>query len=536
MHTRALALAISLLSASLAIAGISACNDDCGGSGESVALELGTNADLFAVAAVSRLNPESVGYVAVGSGGTVVVWESSYSGGLAGPAAVVTVGNTTLRSLWIDEFAWWLVGDGGTAAVSSDRGLTWTIVDVGTNADLYEIIGIGSRLVVVGDNVVLVQAADGLWSEITPPTGGWGKLRAVQVVANRIYAVGLDGAVWRTADPTDEWARESVGSSADLFDVGRYGVDEHVAVVGSGGTLLVREGGEWSRAKTGVSVDLIGWSGDVALGADGQVYEVTSRLELEHLMTFAGARAFIFGACESGIVVGEGGMATEYIQYTSAEGRPFTLMGERWRPALLRRSSTPLAAQWADAGLHEHTSVASFARFGLELLALGAPAQLVAEQLAAARDELGHARMSFVLAQRFGGVAVAAGAMPMPRGALARAGDPVATALGLFEEGCVNESLAACEAAVEAATATDPEVREVLERIAADERRHATAAWAALRWLIATYGERVRGPLRARLARLSPASELHRRVHAELIQPIARSMLALDRAASLEVR
>jgi hypothetical protein len=510
VNARALTLAISLLSASLAIAGISACNylGDCSGGWDDWPLELDTSADLLAVAEGTDV------YVAAGTAGTVV-WAADWGSGSA------TVGDATLRSLWIDEFVWWVVGDEGMAAVSGDRGLNWTIVELGTSADLYAILNVGSRLVVVGDDVVLVQAADGVWSEVTPPGGGWGKLRAVQDSATRTYVVGLDGVVWSATDPTGEWVRESVGVDVDLFDVVRYG--DHVGIVGAGGTLLVRDGDGWSRAQTGVEVDLIAWAGGLVLGAEGQVYERRSELEL--LDTFAGARALATDKYGDGIVmVGDGGMArTMYLEY--CVGRPFTVAGERCRPALLRGSSAPLASKWAELGLDEHASVASFARFGLELLALGAPAQLVHEQLRAAGDELRHARLCFDLARRFGGVAVKPGAMPIPRGALNRAGDPVATALGVFEEGCVNESLAACEAAHAAETATDPEVRAVLEQLAADERRHATAAWVALRWLLASYGERVRRPLRARLAQRGPLSQLHRRVHLELIQPIARSMM-----------
>jgi hypothetical protein len=517
VNGRALTLAISLLSASLASVGISACGilyfGDCGGWDDSWAIELGTTADLFAVRSLYLTYPELI--VAVGAAGTVVAWGQN-------AVTVSTVGDATLRSVWVDEFVLWVVGDGGMAAVSNDRGLNWTIVELGTSADLYEIISVGSRLVVVGDDVVLVQAADGVWSEVTPPAGGWGKLRAVHETVTRTYAVGLDGVVWSTMDPAGEWVRESAGVAVDLFDVGQHG--EHVAIVGAGGTLVVRDGEEWSRAKTGVDVDLIGWSDGFVLGTDGQLYDVTSERELEYLETFPGARALVTQKYGGEIVVGDGGMARSKYYVTCEGGRPFTVDGERCRPSL-DPIAEQLACKWAQDGLHEHASVASFARFGLELLALGAPAQLLNEQLLAASDELRHARLCFALARRFGGVAVRPGAMPMPRGALDRAGDPVATALGVFEEGCVNESSAACEAAHAAELATDPEVRAVLEQIAADERRHATAAWVALRWLIATHGERVRGPLRTRLAQLGPVSEIHRRVHVELIQPIARSML-----------
>lgn len=51
----------------------------------------------------------------------------------------------------------------------------------------------------------------------------------------------------------------------------------------------------------------------------------------------------------------------------------------------------------------EHASVAAFARFTLQLLAMGAPAELVQASVGAAADELDHARLRFGIADRFDG-------------------------------------------------------------------------------------------------------------------------------------
>src|SRR5262245_889099 len=52
-----------------------------------------------------------------------------------------------------------------------------------------------------------------------------------------------------------------------------------------------------------------------------------------------------------------------------------------------------LAAAWLRDAQMEHASIASFARFTLELLAVGAPAELVADSQRASLDEIEHARM-----------------------------------------------------------------------------------------------------------------------------------------------
>src|SRR5688572_10054793 len=71
------------------------------------------------------------------------------------------------------------------------------------------------------------------------------------------------------------------------------------------------------------------------------------------------------------------------------------------------------AEYWANAGLFEHASVAAFARFALQLLALGAPADLVASAQAAMADEIEHARLCFGLAWRYRGRSVGPSALPI---------------------------------------------------------------------------------------------------------------------------
>ncbi len=57
-----------------------------------------------------------------------------------------------------------------------------------------------------------------------------------------------------------------------------------------------------------------------------------------------------------------------------------------------------LGAAWLRNALMEHASVAALARFTLELLAVGAPADLIRDSNAAASDETRHAELCFALA------------------------------------------------------------------------------------------------------------------------------------------
>ena len=150
-------------------------------------------------------------------------------------------------------------------------------------------------------------------------------------------------------------------------------------------------------------------------------------------------------------------------------------------PALARR----LAEHWTEIGLMEHASVAAFARFTLQLLALGAPAELVRESTAAQADEMRHASLAFELASAYAGAPVGPGRLDLT-GAL----DPQSVEDILrttIQEGCVGETRAALEAAEAARLATVPRVKSALEGIAVDEGRHAALAWRVVRWLLAEH-------------------------------------------------
>jgi hypothetical protein len=141
-----------------------------------------------------------------------------------------------------------------------------------------------------------------------------------------------------------------------------------------------------------------------------------------------------------------------------------------------------LAEAWTRSALDEHASVASFARFVLELLAVGAPADLVYAAQRAMGDEIEHARLCFGLATAYAGHPVGPGALA-PGDAGAR-GDLAAIAAAAVREGCVGETLAAFEAAAARADATDPAVRAALDVIARDEAEHAALAFRFVAWVM----------------------------------------------------
>lgn len=195
---------------------------------------------------------------------------------------------------------------------------------------------------------------------------------------------------------------------------------------------------------------------------------------------------------------------------TSCYGRPYVanaevvsapVIGNRaWgstavaQPDLSKLGSDQRAALvefWSDNARAEHSSIAGFHRFALDLFAHGAPPELLDRCIRAAADELAHARLCFSLASHYADEPLGPGPMPLGDSApIARS--LVALAVATAREGCLAESSAAWLAGEVAIATSDPIVRAVLERIAHEEAEHAELAWMTLRWAIETGGPEVR--------------------------------------------
>jgi hypothetical protein len=183
-----------------------------------------------------------------------------------------------------------------------------------------------------------------------------------------------------------------------------------------------------------------------------------------------------------------------------AVGRPFLVANEVRAATAIRRSdwtapltelrlegmsavlASRLAAEWTRAGQLEHASIAAFARFVFELLALGAPADLVADATRAMADETEHARTCFAFASSFRTRRVGPSTLDVS-GALDGVSFPSAVRSAVIE-GCIGETLAAIEAEEASERALEPTIKSALRRIAEDERRHAALAWRFVRWAL----------------------------------------------------
>jgi len=197
---------------------------------------------------------------------------------------------------------------------------------------------------------------------------------------------------------------------------------------------------------------------------------------------------------------------------------------------------TALSEAWARDGLLEHASVASFGRFAMELLAVGAPSDLLEMAHQAALDEVRHARLTLGLASAYAGENIAPS--PFPFGGRVEVSSHLADiAARAVKEGCVGETLASVLAAEQLGQATDPAVRGVLSVIAEDEARHAELAWRVVAWAITVGGGEVRRAVAEAFAEAllgqgelaaeaSIAQEEGLEAHGRLSGPVLRATLA----------
>lgn len=183
-----------------------------------------------------------------------------------------------------------------------------------------------------------------------------------------------------------------------------------------------------------------------------------------------------------------------------------------------------LAAHWTKMGQLEHASIAAFARFSLQLLALGAPPDLVQDCTRALSDETVHARLCFQLASAYAGRAIGPGPLDVEH-SLAAASLPEIVEL-VIAEGCVGETVAALEALEAASAAADPVVRAVYAQIARDEQRHAELAFRFVRWALERDREGVTACVQRALSSGAQAPEAAR----SIAQPCLAALLA-DAAA-----
>lgn len=142
-----------------------------------------------------------------------------------------------------------------------------------------------------------------------------------------------------------------------------------------------------------------------------------------------------------------------------------------------------LAVRLRRDALEEHASIAAFARTLCELVALGAPTDLLAATGRALADEVRHTAETLAWGEQITGERWTITAFPAAAAPLRAGADAAAQLLrDVFRGGALGETLAAAAAAEEGLRAP-VEMRAFYRRLAEDEARHAALAFVTLRWL-----------------------------------------------------
>ena len=220
-------------------------------------------------------------------------------------------------------------------------------------------------------------------------------------------------------------------------------------------------------------------------------------------------------------------------EYDCAIGRPLLeagncqvapiTIGEGWVKEIPHLNCSSLSAEekayvltrWKSIVQLEHSSVASFARFTLQLMSLGAPAELLhATQLAAA-DEVRHTQQAAEILSALSGNIVSLGDLSTDTLTLTCTREQLMSQL--IHEACVGETLGVAEVTEAARLCTHPLVRTHLEHVRDDETRHAQLAWQSLHWLIES------APIHEQAALSQLALECFEKARQDLVsQPILK--------------
>ncbi len=196
---------------------------------------------------------------------------------------------------------------------------------------------------------------------------------------------------------------------------------------------------------------------------------------------------------------------------------------------LSKEQRAQAAAHWSHSGSMEHASVASFSRFSLDLMAMGAPADLVQGAHLAALDEIKHTQLSFSLASLFNGTThFTPDKFIIPDAKVEIARDLSAMVARTLAEGCIGETLAAVRAFYGASSlenldhqarqAEEPfasAVLSALSAIAVDEARHAALAWDTVKWAFSQEDGATRSAI------ISAIKKLAAQAHADDLEPAA---------------
>ncbi|MBL9037152.1 MAG: ferritin-like domain-containing protein [Archangium sp.] len=269
----------------------------------------------------------------------------------------------------------------------------------------------------------------------------------------------------------------------------------------------------FSEAKTVAAwLMLVGMLGAVAVGFASLIRIIGATMRPEPVAALTWVGLFSAGASSLGglLATTVGLSSTISIRGRQLRRRGKVLLpsvgqGDAWaelsmQPEIPGELTEALARRWRENGRNEHASVAAFAHLTLDLMAVGAPPQLLTDAQRDAADEIRHAELCFSLARAIDGQPES----PSPflqaheqRPAPSSRPEALAQlAADSLIEGALLEGFSARTLAVLVQRCEDPATVALLKELAADEGRHSRHGWDVAEWCLAEGGAAVAEALR----------------------------------------
>jgi hypothetical protein len=188
--------------------------------------------------------------------------------------------------------------------------------------------------------------------------------------------------------------------------------------------------------------------------------------------------------------------------------------------AVVSSELSPSALRWAADAALEHSSIAAFAKLSLDLMAHGAPLDLVRAAHQAALEEIRHTEAACAMATAAGYPPSAPGPIPMTGFALSSLVEILETTIW---DGCLGEGVAAIEAECASAEEPDAQTASLLATIAKEEAGHAELAFRVVGFALRKGGDAERQHVHdicTQLAELAGTGDsLRHRVARDIVMP-----------------
>ncbi|MDP3273930.1 MAG: YCF48-related protein [Deltaproteobacteria bacterium] len=198
-------------------------------------------------------------------------------------AAQQLAGRGTLTELCGDAQTGELYASGrmGVVARSTDRGMSWQVLNTGVTEDLYAVhCGAAGTAYVSGRGGYVLRTQDHgtTWTPFVH--GSAATILSIYGSARELVAVGWFGTILTSTDQGQHWTSSIAPTTEDLSTVTSF-ADGTLAAVGARGTLVVRRNGAWAAQATGATESLHAlWSDGttaIGVGTEGLIYRTPTQ-------------------------------------------------------------------------------------------------------------------------------------------------------------------------------------------------------------------------------------------------------------------